>query len=73
LEADSIMMMGDSTIQAREEATAKAARFSLGAARRAMTAARKGPSAAIMSHVASRGSQNRTMRPAGRPEGDGSC
>ena len=57
------MMIGDSTIQARAEATANAARFSLGTGRRAMTAARNGPSAAIISQVAWRGSQKRAMRP----------
>ena len=67
------MMIGDSTIQARAVATAKAARFSLGAARRAMTAATNGPSAAIISQVASSGSQKRAMRPGVRALGDVSC
>ena len=67
------MMMGDSTIQARAVATANAARFSLGSARRAMTAATKGPSAAIISQVASSGSQNRATRPAVRAFPETSC
>ncbi|OQB55589.1 MAG: hypothetical protein BWX98_02031 [Candidatus Aminicenantes bacterium ADurb.Bin147] len=57
LEAESIMTMGDSTIQASDVATPKAARLILGSAKRAMIAATKGPSTAIISQVAWSGSQ----------------
>ena len=51
------MMTGDSAKMATAKATPKAARFSVGPGRRAMTAARKGPSTAIMNQVPARGSQ----------------
>ena len=60
--AESIMITGASTMIANAKATPWAARLYLGSGRRAMTAARKGPSTAIISQVACRGSQNRERR-----------
>ena len=50
-------MIGDSASIASTKATLKAARFSFGSPRRAMTAAMNGPSQAIISHAAAIGSQ----------------
>ncbi len=58
-----IIMMGDSTINAKENATPYAARLNLGSGRRAMIAAIKGPSVAIISHVAASGAQNFAILP----------
>jgi hypothetical protein len=55
------MMTGASMMIANEKATPNAARFSVGLGRRAMMAARYGPSTAIMTHVPARGSQKEQM------------
>ena len=47
---------------AMAKATPWAARLGFGSGSRAMRAARKGPSMAIISQVAARGDQNRAMR-----------
>ena len=51
------MKTGDSMMMANAKATPNAARFTVGSGRRAMIAARYGPSAAIISHVPASGSQ----------------
>ena len=55
------MMTGDSTSTANATATPYAARPIVGSARRAMTAARNGPSVAIINQVAASGIQNLRM------------
>ena len=52
------MITGASIRIANANATPCAARLNFGSARRAMTAARNGPSTAIIIHVAASGSQN---------------
>jgi hypothetical protein len=56
-----IIIMGDSIRTAKENATPYAAKLYLGSARRAIIAARKGPSAAIISQVEARGIQKRKI------------
>ena len=58
VDADMIIMIGASTIRAKENATPYAARLNLGSAILAITAAISGPSVDIISHVAANGSQN---------------
>ena len=58
-----IMITGDSIRIAKANATPWAARLIVGSGRRAIMAARKGPSAAIISQVADSGDQNRVMAP----------
>src|SRR5512143_476290 len=55
-------MMGDSRSMANAKATPYAARLNLGSARRAITAAMKGPSRDIIIHVEARGHQNWRIR-----------
>ena len=62
VEALIIMMMGDSISTAKENAIPKAAKLNFGAANRAITAANTGPSAAIMSQVAAKGTQKKKIR-----------
>ena len=52
-----IMMIGASRNRAKEKAMPYAARLNLGLAIRAMIAAKKGPSIAIISQVAAKGAQ----------------
>jgi hypothetical protein len=56
-----IMMTGASMNTAKEKATPNAARLNLGFASLAMIAARKGPSVAIISHVAASGIQKKNI------------
>jgi hypothetical protein len=56
-----IMMTGASMNTAKENATPNAARLNLGFASLAMMAARKGPSMAIISHVAASGIQKKNI------------
>ena len=62
VEALMIRMMGDSKSMPKGKATPKAAKLRVGSARRAITAAMKGPSTAISSHAASSGSHARRTR-----------
>ncbi len=55
------IIMGASIRTAKENATPYAAKLYLGSARRAIIAARKGPSAAIISQVEARGIQKRKI------------
>src|SRR5690606_17690810 len=55
------MMTGDSTRTASANATPWAARLNVGSGSRAMTDARNGPSDAIITHVAARGSQKKRI------------
>jgi len=57
-----IMMMGDSTRTARENATPKAAKLSFGTAKRAIIAEISGPSTAIINQVAANGTQKKKIR-----------
>ena len=57
----SIMRMGDSATKARASATPNAPRLYFGSGSLATSAATNGPSAAIINHVAARGSQNRKI------------
>ena len=61
VEALMSMMTGASIRIAKAKATPCAARLNLASARRAMTAARNGPSVAIMIQVAASGTQKRKM------------
>ena len=61
VEALMIMMTGASMRSAKAKATPYAARLKRGSGRRAMTAARNGPSTDIMIQVAASGSQKRKM------------
>ena len=54
-------MTGDSIKIAKAKATPYAAKLVVGSASLAITAARKGPSVAIISHCADKGSQNRKV------------
>ncbi len=58
-----IMITGASSSRAKDRDTPNAARLYWGSARRAIRAARNGPSTAIISQVAARGSQKRNTRP----------
>ena len=55
------MMTGASMMMAKANATPNAARLTVGSARRAMNAARYGPSIAIISQVLASGSQKRRI------------
>jgi hypothetical protein len=57
VEALMSMMIGASMSTPKEKATPKAARLNLGSMSLAMIAARIGPSAAIINHVAASGTQ----------------